>query len=57
MTDVDVSDFARQNFLDDALSVRRDLVEEIEHKGKEVVVVMHSYGGLVDCEAIPEDLS
>ena len=29
----------------------------MEYDGKTVVVVMHSYGGLVGSEAIPEELS
>ena len=45
------------NLIDDALAVRLTLTHLIEYMGKAVVVVMHSYGGLVGCEAIPPDLS
>ena len=49
--------FPAINMIDDALAVRSALTRLIEYENKTVVVVMHSYGGLVGCEAIPKDLS
>ena len=45
------------DLVDDALAVRLALTRLIEYEHKVIVVVMHSYGGLVGCEAIPQDLS
>ncbi len=42
---------------DDAQVVRKKLEQLVECEQKTVMVVMHSYGGLVGSEAIPEDLS
>ena len=49
--------FPSVDLIDDALAVRLALTRLIEYGGKTVVVVMHSYGGLVGSEAIPKDLS
>ena len=43
--------------LDDALAVRAELSRLIEKENKLVLVVQHSYGGLVGSEAITEELS
>ena len=51
------SDFPDITLIDDALAIRRELTRQVEYEAKIVVVVMHSYGGLVGSEAIPEDLS
>ena len=37
--------------LDDANIVRSEIVKLVEDEGKEVVVVMHSYGGVVGSQA------
>jgi len=49
--------FPSINLIDDALAVRLELTKLIEYGNKTVVVVMHSYGGLVGSEAIPEELT
>ena len=43
--------------VDDAVAVRCELTRLVELESQTVVVVMHSYGGLVGSEAIPKDLS
>lgn len=50
-------DFSKTTLVDDALAMRLELVRQIEYDGKTVLVAMHSYGGLVGSEAIPEELS
>lgn len=56
-TGIDAPDFPTRTLADDALSVRRELTRLVEHESKKVVVLMHSYGGLVGSEAVSEDLS
>lgn len=56
-TNVDDADFPKRSLVDDALAVRSELIRLIEYENKSVVVVMHSYGGLVGSEAITQDLS
>ena len=53
----DSPDFPKLTLVDDALAVRLELTRLIEYEGKPVMVVMHSYGGLVGSEAIPAELS
>ncbi|KAL8776351.1 MAG: hypothetical protein Q9194_003203 [Teloschistes cf. exilis] len=50
-------EYPKTTLIDDALAVRKELVRQVEYQHQTVVVVMHSYGGLVGGEAIPEDLS
>src|SRR4051812_32681658 len=56
-TNTDSPTFPSITLVDDALAVRLELTRQVEYEGKTVVVVMHSYGGLVGSEAIPEELS
>ncbi|KAL8847550.1 MAG: hypothetical protein Q9221_007409 [Calogaya cf. arnoldii] len=56
-TNTDHPDFPKTTLVDDALAVRLELTRQVEYNGKTVLVAMHSYGGLVGSEAIPEDLS
>ncbi|KAH8595906.1 catalytic protein [Bisporella sp. PMI_857] len=56
-TNVDDPAFPSNTLTDDALAVRQELVSQIANGGKTVAVVMHSYGGLVGSEAIPENLT
>lgn len=49
-------DFPQVSLKDDASAIRSVLVRLIEEEEKSVVVVMHSYGGLVGSEAISEEL-
>ena len=37
--------------------MQAELVELVEKQEKTVVIIMHSYGGLVGSEAIPENLA
>ena len=48
--------FPQLSLVDDALAIRTELIRLIEYEGKAVVVVMHSYGGLVGSEATTEEL-
>lgn len=48
--------FPKLTLVDDALAIRIELIRQIEY-GKTVVMVLHSYGGLVGSEAIPEELT
>ncbi|RDL38039.1 Uncharacterized protein BP5553_05472 [Venustampulla echinocandica] len=56
-TDVDSPEFPSVTLVDDALAVRLEVTKLVEYESKTVVVVMHSYGGLVGSEAVPEELS
>ena len=56
-TNVEDPAFPSTTLIDDALAVRLELTRQIEYGGKTVVVVMHSYGGLVGSEAIPEEFT
>ncbi|KAL8732131.1 MAG: hypothetical protein Q9181_004046 [Wetmoreana brouardii] len=56
-SDTDSPEFAQKSLDDDASAIRSEIIRQVEHEGKTVVVVMHSYGGLVGCQAITEDLS
>ncbi|KAI0482261.1 catalytic protein [Xylariaceae sp. FL0804] len=56
LTDHDKPDFASKTLGDDALAVRSEIKILVE-RGDKVIVVMHSYGGLVGTEAITRDLS
>ncbi|MCJ1360079.1 MAG: hypothetical protein MMC33_010082 [Icmadophila ericetorum] len=56
-SNIDDANFPSVTLVDDAIAVRMALIRLVEYEGKTVVVVMHSYGGLVGSEAIPEDLS
>ncbi|KAI1745809.1 catalytic protein [Xylaria scruposa] len=56
LTDQDKPDFASKSLTDDALAIRSKVTELVE-EGETVVMVLHSYGGLVGTEAITKDLS
>ncbi|KAL1988106.1 hypothetical protein VTN96DRAFT_1137 [Rasamsonia emersonii] len=56
-TNVDDADFPTRTLTDDSLAVTVAIQRLVEAEGKTVVVVMHSYGGLVGSNAIPEELS
>ena len=56
-SNTDSTNFPQLTLVDDALAIRTELTRQIEYGGKTVVVVMHSYGGLVGSEAITEELS
>ncbi|KAL8913410.1 MAG: hypothetical protein Q9171_001789 [Xanthocarpia ochracea] len=56
-TNTDHPDYPKTTLIYDALAVRLELTRLVEYEGKTVMVVMHSYGGLVGSEAIPDDLS
>jgi alpha-beta hydrolase superfamily lysophospholipase len=55
-SDVNDDDFPTRTLTDDASAVTK-FIEQLAEDGKMVVVVMHSYGGIVGSEAIPESLS
>ncbi|KAH9894603.1 catalytic protein [Xylariomycetidae sp. FL2044] len=56
LTDQDKLDFVSKSLTDDALAVRSE-VSHLVGKGEKVIVVMHSYGGLVGTEAVTKELS
>lgn len=56
-SNTDSTDFPKLSLVDDALAIRTELTRLIEYEGKTVVLVMHSYGGLVGSEATTEELS
>ncbi|OJJ65453.1 hypothetical protein ASPBRDRAFT_591537 [Aspergillus brasiliensis CBS 101740] len=56
-SDVDASDFAARTMEDDARTITEALEQLIEEEQKFVVVVMHSYGGIVGSTAIPRSLT
>lgn len=56
LTDPDKPDFTSKSLADDAVAVRSE-VRRLVEQGKRVVVVMHSYGGLVGNEAVTKNLS
>ena len=55
-SNTDGANFPQLSLVDDALAIRTELTRQIEDEGKTVVVIMHSYGGLVGSEAITEEL-
>ncbi|PYI11172.1 alpha/beta-hydrolase [Aspergillus sclerotiicarbonarius CBS 121057] len=55
-SDVDADDFTSRTMADDALAITK-AIEQLVEEEKSVVVVMHSYGGIVGSEAIPESLT
>ena len=56
-SNTDSPHFPQLSLVDDALAIRTELIRQVEYQGKNVVVVMHSYGGLVGSEAATEELS
>jgi hypothetical protein len=56
-TNPDSPDFSKTTLTDDALAIRKHLVQLIETEHKYVVVAMQSYGGIAGSEAIPESLT
>ena len=56
-SNTDSEDFPQVSLIDDALAIRTVLTRQVEYEEKLVVVVMHSYGGLVGSEAATEELS
>ncbi|KAL8963658.1 MAG: hypothetical protein Q9193_000102 [Seirophora villosa] len=56
-SDTESSNFPQRSLTDDAAAVHAELSRLIDNEGKTVLVVMHSYGGLVGSEAIPQELS
>lgn len=57
LTDPDKPDFASKSLTTDAVSVQGVIRHLVEVATRDVMVVMHSYGGLVGSEAILEELS
>ena len=55
-SNIDSPTFPSITLLDDAVTIRREVGRVVEET-KTVVLVMHSYGGLVGSEAIPEEMT
>ena len=56
-SDPDDPSFPTRTLIDDATRVQQEVRREVEQHGKIIMLTMHSYGGLVGSEAIPEELS
>jgi alpha-beta hydrolase superfamily lysophospholipase len=56
-SNTEANDFPTKTLDDDTNAVKRVLEQLVLDEGKDVVVVMHSYGGLVGSNAIPKELS
>ncbi|KAJ4303192.1 hypothetical protein N0V90_002085 [Kalmusia sp. IMI 367209] len=56
LTGQDEPDFTKKTLADD-VQVTEDAIRKLVDDGKTVVLAMHSYGGLVGAEAVPEDLT
>ncbi|RAK89098.1 alpha/beta-hydrolase [Aspergillus costaricaensis CBS 115574] len=56
-TDVEADDFPTRTMEDDVRTITETLQQLIEKEEKSVVVVMHSYGGIVGSTAIPQSLA
>lgn len=56
-TDHNCPGFAKRDLSDDSRAIETEAKRLVIDEGKNVMVVMHSYGGLVGSNAIPEDLS
>ncbi|TGO38450.1 hypothetical protein BHYA_0075g00220 [Botrytis hyacinthi] len=56
-TNIEDPGFPSITLTDDALSVRLEIISQVEYENNLVLVAMHSYGGLVGSEAIPEELT
>ncbi|KAL9026839.1 MAG: hypothetical protein Q9196_004556 [Gyalolechia fulgens] len=55
-SDTENPDFTHRSLTDDAAAIYTELSRLVNDEGKKVLVVMHSYGGLVGSEAITEEL-
>ena len=56
-SDTESVDFPQRSLVDDAATIRTALDRLVKQEGKAVLLVMHSYGGLVGSEAVTEELS
>ncbi|TGO76135.1 hypothetical protein BELL_0172g00040 [Botrytis elliptica] len=56
-TNIEDPAFPSITLIDDALAVRLEIIRQVEYENNLVLVAMHSYGGLVGSEAIPEELT
>lgn len=56
-TNVAEPEYPSTTLSDDSAAVEKVIRHLVEAEGKRVFVVMHSYGGLVGSNAIPEELS
>ncbi|KAF2729491.1 catalytic protein [Polyplosphaeria fusca] len=56
-SDPDHQDFPSTTLHDDTEVVRKEVARLVEDEGRRVVLVMHSYGGIVGSNAVSEDLS
>ena len=56
-TNTENADFSSKTLLDDSEAVKAVITRLVQNEGKRVVVIMHSYSGLVGSNAVPEDLS
>ncbi|KAF3761066.1 alpha/beta-hydrolase [Cryphonectria parasitica EP155] len=57
LTGQDQPDFPQKTLADDSAVIEAALQRLVQDEAKKVVVVMHSYGGLVGAEAVPEELT
>ncbi|KAI0023170.1 alpha/beta-hydrolase [Xylariomycetidae sp. FL0641] len=57
LTDHDDPDFPSRSLTDDVVAVQVELKRLVEQEGRDVLVAMHSYGGLVGSDAVLEELT
>lgn len=57
LSDHESPDFAKRDLSDDSRVIGNEAKRLVVDEGMNVMIVMHSYGGLVGSNAIPEDLS
>jgi hypothetical protein len=55
--DIDSEDFPMRTLGDDSQVITNEVRRLVEKEAKKVIVVMHTFGGLVRSNAIPEELS
>ncbi len=56
-SNTDNPEFPSKTLADDSKVIQDLLTRLVKNEGKKIAVVMHSYGGLVGSNAIPEELS
>ncbi|KAI6093212.1 alpha/beta-hydrolase [Hypoxylon rubiginosum] len=57
LSNQDSPDFTKKTLADDVAVVEAVIKQLVDGEGKTVLVAMHSYGGLIGAEAVPEELT
>jgi len=56
-SDIDSPDFPQKTLADDSKIIENLVTQLVKDEYRKIAVIMHSYGGLVGSNAIPEELS